>query len=85
MPVEVFRNREIDLLTLEEKVEVLQRALSEERQTYDEWRAQLANLEDAINSERTARHELEKKIIKDNYKWGIIGIVLGAGIGLAVD
>lgn len=85
MPVEVFRNREIDLLTLEEKVKVLQRALAEERQTYDEWRAQLADLEQAINSERTAWHELEKQIIKENYKWGLIGIVLGAGIGLAVD
>jgi len=85
MPVEVFRNREIDLLTLEDQVEVLQKALAEEREAYDEWKADLTKLEAAINSEREARHELEKQIIKENYKWGLLGLVLGAGIVLAAD
>lgn len=85
MPVEVFRNREIDLLTLEDKVRVLEQALAEERQAYDEWVSGWRDLEKALNAEREAWHELEKQLIKEKYRWGLIGLVLGAGIALVAD
>jgi len=85
MPVEVFRNREIDLLTLEDKVRVLEQALAEERQAYDEWVSGWRDLEEALNAEREAWHESEKQLIKEKYRWGLIGLVLGAGIALVAD
>jgi hypothetical protein len=85
MPVEVFRNREIDLLTLEDKVRVLEQALAEERQAYDEWVSGWRDLEEALKAEREAWHESEKQLIKEKYRWGLIGLVLGAGIALVAD
>jgi molecular chaperone GrpE (heat shock protein) len=85
MPVNVFRNREINLLKLEDKVQVLEKALAEERQAYDEWKAELDQLAEALNAEREARHELEIVNIKDKFQWGLFGIVIGAGIVLVAD
>jgi len=85
MPVETFRNREIDLLKLEEKVKILETALSEERQAYDEWMAEFDQLAEAINAEREAYHQLEMANLKDKFTWGLGGILIGAVIALAVD
>lgn len=85
MPVEVFRNREVDLLRLEKKVQILEEALAEERQAYDEWKAEFDQLAEALNSEREAYHQLELANIKDKFQWGLFGLVLGAGIALAID
>lgn len=85
MPVEVFRNREIDLLTLEDKVRVLEQALAEERKAYDEWASSWRALEEEMNAEREARHQLEKQLIKENYKWGLIGAAAGALLVAVID
>jgi molecular chaperone GrpE (heat shock protein) len=85
MPVEVFRNREIDLLELEDKVKVLEKALAEERQAYDEWQAEFNQLAEALNVEREAYHQLEMANLKDKITWGLGGILIGAVIALAVD
>jgi len=85
MPVEVFRNREIDLLTLEDKVRVLEQALAEERKAYDEWASSWRALEEEMNAEREARHQLELSHVKNKVTWGIGGLVLGAVIVAVID
>ncbi len=85
MPVEVFRNREIDLLTLEDKVRVLEQALEEERRAYNEWASGWRALEEALNAEREARHQLELSHVKDKVTWGLGGLVLGAVIVAVID
>lgn len=85
MPVEVFRNREIDLLTLEDKVRVLEAALEEERRAYNEWTSGWTALEEALNAEREARHELEILYVRDRVKWGIIGAAAGALLVAVID
>jgi molecular chaperone GrpE (heat shock protein) len=85
MPVNVFRNREINLLKLEDKVQVLEKALAEERQAYDEWQAEFDQLAEALNAEREAYHQLEMANLKDKFTWGLGGILIGAVIALAVD
>jgi hypothetical protein len=85
MAPETFKAREIDLLTLEKKVGILEEALAEERQAYDEWKADFEALAEAINAEREARHKLELSHVKDKATWGFSGILIGAVIALAVD
>jgi hypothetical protein len=85
MPVEVFRNREIDLLTLEDKVRVLEQALAEERKAYDEWASSWRALEEELNAEREARHKLELLYVRDKVKWGLIGAAAGALLVAAID
>ncbi len=82
MPVEVFRNREIDLIRLEAKVQALEKALAEERESMDSYLQRMKDLELAINEEQKA---LELQAWKDKTKWGIFGLAIGAIIGVAID
>lgn len=82
MPVEVFKNREIDLLRLEAKVQALQKALKEERDTTDEYLAKMKQLEQAINEERKS---YQNYTMSTAVKWGAMGLALGVIIGVMVD
>jgi len=85
MPVETFRNREIDLMRLEQKVKVLQDALQEERDTTDEYLAKMEELEEAINQEQQKVNELRLTNIQDKFKWLTIGLGVGIIVGIAID
>ena len=85
MPVETFRNREIDLMRLEQKVKVLQDALQEERDTTDEYLAKMEELEEAINQEQQKVNELRLTNIQDKFKWLAIGLGVGIIVGIAID
>jgi predicted Holliday junction resolvase-like endonuclease len=82
MPVEVFRNREIDLIRLEAKVQALEKALVEERESMDAYLQRMKDLERVINEEQKA---MELQAWKDKTKWGVLGLAIGVVIGIAAD
>ena len=85
MPVETFRNREVDLMRLEQKVKILQEALQEERDVTDEYLAKIEELEEAINQEQQKVNELRLTNLQDKIKWLAIGLGVGVVIGIAID
>lgn len=78
-------NREKDLLRLEAKVQVLEKALQEERTATDEYIAKMKELEDVINKEQREINELRITNLKNNLKWLTIGVGVGIIIGLVTD
>jgi len=82
MPVEVFRNREIDLIRLEAKGQALEKALAEERESMDAYLQRMKDLERVINEEQKA---MELQAWKDKTKWGVLGLAIGVVIGIAAD
>lgn len=85
MSKEMFMNREKDLLRLEAKVQVLEKALQEERTATDEYIAKMKELEDIINKEQREINELRITNLKNNLKWLTIGVGVGIIIGLVTD
>lgn len=85
MSKETFMNREKDLLRLEAKVQVLEKALQEERTATDEYIAKMKELEDIINKEQREINELRITNLKNNLKWLTIGVGVGIIIGLVTD
>lgn len=89
MPTPVFREREIYIERLEEKVAVLEAALTSERQATDELRLKVQILQDLRENERQANRDLEAALLRasfsDKLKWGGWGFLGGVLTGVAVS
>jgi predicted RNase H-like nuclease (RuvC/YqgF family) len=82
MSKETFMNREKDLLRLEAKVQVLERALEEEREATDEYIRRVKELERLLNEQNKLTQRLE---FTNAVKYGLVGIVVGGLIAVIAD